>query len=180
MSRLKDKHLKEVVPAMMEQFGFKNIMQVPKVTKIVVNMGVGDAILDPKLLDAAVNDLALITGQRPLVTKAKKSIASFKIREGMSIGCKVTLRGETMYSFLDKLINAVLPRVRDFSGVSPKSFDGRGNYALGLKEQLIFPEIDYDKVVKIRGMDIIIVTSSDNDDQARALLAKMGMPFKES
>jgi len=180
MSRLKDKHSKEIIPAMMEQFGFKNVMQVPKVTKIVVNMGVGDAILDPKLLDAAVNDLALITGQRPLVTKAKKSIASFKIREGMSIGCKVTLRGETMYSFLDKLINAVLPRVRDFSGVSPKSFDGRGNYALGLKEQLIFPEIDYDKVVKTRGMDIIIVTSSDNDDQARALLAKMGMPFRES
>jgi len=180
MSRLKDKYSKEVVPAMMEQFGFKNVMQVPRVTKIVVNMGVGDAVQDPKLLDAAVSDLALITGQRPLVTKAKKSIASFKIREGMSIGCKVTLRGETMYNFLDKLVSASLPRVRDFGGVSAKSFDGRGNFALGLKEQLIFPEIDYDKVVKTRGMDIIIVTDSDDDDQARALLAKMGMPFREN
>ncbi|MDD3925338.1 MAG: 50S ribosomal protein L5 [bacterium] len=180
MSRLKDKYSKDVVPAMMEQFGFKNVMQVPRVTKIVINMGVGDAVQDPKLMDAAVNDLALITGQRPLVTKAKKSIASFKIREGMSVGCKVTLRGETMYNFLDKLVNAALPRVRDFSGVSAKSFDGRGNFALGLKEQLIFPEIDYDKVVKTRGMDIIIVTDSDDDDQARALLAKMGMPFREN
>ncbi|MCL6518629.1 MAG: 50S ribosomal protein L5 [Armatimonadetes bacterium] len=179
MARLKEYYKKEVVPAMMKQFGYKNIMEVPRIEKIVINMGVGQAVQEPKLLDGAVQDLSLITGQRPVVTKAKKSIANFKIRAGMRIGAKVTLRGDRMYEFLDRLLNVVLPRVRDFGGVSPDSFDGRGNFALGLKEQLVFPEIDYDKVDKVRGMDIIIVTTAKTDEEARALLKLMGMPFRE-
>jgi len=177
MARLKDKFLNEVAPAMMEKFGYKNVMQIPKVEKVVINMGVGEAVANPKVLDAAVNDLMMIVGQRPIVTRAKKSIAAFKIREGMAIGTKVTLRGERMYQFLDKLLNVALPRVRDFRGVNPSSFDGRGNYTLGIKEQLIFPEIDYDKIDKIRGMDIIIVTTAKSDEEARELLRLMGMPF---
>ncbi len=177
MARLKDKFLKEVAPALMEKFGYKNVMEIPKIEKVVVNMGVGEAVGNPKALDAAVNDLMTIVGQRPVVTRAKKSIAAFKIREGMAIGTKVTLRGERMYQFLDKLFNVALPRVRDFRGVSPKAFDGRGNYTLGIKEQLIFPEIDYDKVDKIRGMDIIVVTTAKSDEEARELLKLMGMPF---
>jgi large subunit ribosomal protein L5 len=177
MARLKDKFLNEVAPAMMEKFGYKNVMEIPKVEKVVVNMGVGEAVANPKVLDAAVNDLMMIVGQRPIVTRAKKSIAAFKIRTGMPIGTKVTLRGERMYQFLDKLLNVALPRVRDFRGVSPSSFDGRGNYTLGIKEQLIFPEIEYDKIDKIRGMDIIIVTTAKSDEEARELLKLMGMPF---
>lgn len=177
MARLKDKFAQEVAPALMEKFGYKNVMEIPKVEKVVVNMGVGEAVGNPKALDAAVGDLTAIVGQRPVVTRAKKSIAAFKIREGMAIGTKVTLRGERMYQFLDKLFNVALPRVRDFRGVSPKAFDGRGNYTLGVKEQLIFPEIDYDKVDKIRGMDIIIVTTAKSDEEARELLRLMGMPF---
>jgi len=177
MARLKDKYLKEVVPAMMEKFGYSNIMEIPKIEKVVVNMGVGEAVGNPKVLDAAVNDLTTIVGQRPVVTRAKKSIAAFKIREGMPIGTKVTLRGERMFQFLDKLLNVALPRVRDFRGVNPRSFDGRGNYTMGIKEQLIFPEIEYDKVDKIRGMDIIIVTTAKSDEEARELLKLMGMPF---
>lgn len=177
MARLKDKFLTEVAPAMMEKFGYKNVMEIPKVEKVVVNMGVGEAVGNPKVLDAAVNDLMTIVGQRPVVTRAKKSIAAFKIREGMPIGTKVTLRGLRMYEFLDKLLNVALPRVRDFRGVSPRSFDGRGNYTMGIKEQLIFPEIEYDKVDKIRGMDIIIVTTAKTDEEARELLKLMGMPF---
>jgi 50S ribosomal protein L5 len=160
-----------------EQFGYTTVMQVPKIDKIVVNMGVGDSISNSKLLDAAVEDLTQITGQKPLVTKAKKSIAVFKLREGMSIGAKVTLRGERMYEFYDKLISIALPRVRDFRGVNPNSFDGRGNYTIGVKEQLIFPEINYDKVLKIRGMDIVIVTTAKTDEEGRALLSYLGMPF---
>ncbi|MDH7481860.1 MAG: 50S ribosomal protein L5 [Armatimonadota bacterium] len=179
MARLKEYYKKEVVPAMMKQFGYKNIMEVPRIEKIVINMGVGQAVQEPKLLDGAVQDLSLITGQRPVVTKAKKSIANFKIRAGMRIGAKVTLRGDRMYEFLDRLLNVVLPRVRDFGGVSPDSFDGRGNFALGLKEQLVFPEIDYDKIDRVRGMDIIIVTTAKTDEEARALLKLMGMPFRE-
>ena len=162
---------------MMEKFGYKNVMEIPKVEKVVVNMGVGEAVGNPKVLDSAVNDLMTIVGQRPVVTRAKKSIAAFKIRQGMAIGTKVTLRGERMYQFLDKLFNVALPRVRDFRGVSPKAFDGRGNYTMGIKEQLIFPEIDYDKVDKIRGMDIIVVTTAKSDEEARELLKLMGMPF---
>ena len=177
MVRLKEKFLQEVAPALMEKFGYKNVMEIPKIEKVVVNMGVGEAVGNPKALDAAVNDLMTIVGQRPVVTRAKKSIAAFKIREGMAIGTKVTLRGERMFQFLDKLFNVALPRVRDFRGVSPKAFDGRGNYTLGIKEQLIFPEIDYDKVDKIRGMDIIIVTTAKSDEEARELLKLMGMPF---
>jgi len=177
MARLKEKFLQEVAPAMMQKFGYKNVMEIPKVEKVIVNMGVGDAVANPKVLDAAVNDLMAIAGQRPVITRAKKSIAAFKIRQGMAIGTKVTLRGERMYQFLDKLINVALPRVRDFRGVSPKAFDGRGNYTMGVKEQLIFPEIDYDKVDKIRGMDIIIVTTARTDEEARELLRLMGMPF---
>lgn len=177
MARLKDKFASEVAPALMEKFGYKNVMEIPKIEKVVVNMGVGEAVGNPKVLDAAVNDLTTIVGQRPVVTKAKKSIAAFKIREGMPIGTKVTLRGERMYHFLDKLFNVALPRVRDFRGVNPQSFDGRGNYTLGVKEQLIFPEIEYDKVDKIRGMDIIIVTTAKSDEEARELLRLMGMPF---
>lgn len=177
-SRLKDKYQKEVVPALMEQFQYSNVMEVPKVDKIVINMGVGEAKENKKLLDSAVNELGLITGQKPIVTQARKSIANFKLREGMSIGTKVTLRGEKMYDFLDKLMNISLPRVRDFRGVSPKSFDGRGNYALGIKEQLIFPEINYDDVENIRGLDIVIVTTAETDEEGKAFLQLMGMPFR--
>lgn len=177
MARLKEKYLNEVAPAMMTKFGYKNVMEIPRVEKVIVNMGVGEAVANPKVLDAAVNDLMMIVGQRPVVTRAKKSIAAFKIRQGMAIGTKVTLRGERMYQFLDKLLNVALPRVRDFRGVSPKSFDGRGNYTMGIKEQLIFPEIDYDKVDKVRGMDIIVVTTANTDEEARELLKLMGMPF---
>ncbi|QDR78821.1 50S ribosomal protein L5 [Sporomusa termitida] len=176
-TRLKEKYINEVTKAMMEKFGYKNVMEIPKVEKVVINMGVGEAVGNPKVLDAAVGDMTMISGQKPVITKAKKSIAAFKIREGMPIGAKVTMRGERMYQFLDKLFNISLPRVRDFRGISPKSFDGRGNYTLGIKEQLIFPEIDYDKVDKIRGMDIIIVTTAKTDEEARELLRLMGMPF---
>ncbi len=177
-SRLKEKYKNEVVPALMEQFQYSNVMEVPKVEKIILNMGVGEAKDNQKLLDSAVNELSIITGQKPIVTKARKSIANFKLREGMNIGAKVTLRGEKMYDFLDKLVNISLPRVRDFRGISPKSFDGRGNYALGIKEQLIFPEINYDDVEHIRGLDIIIVTTAETDEEGKAFLQLMGMPFK--
>jgi large subunit ribosomal protein L5 len=176
-TRLKEKYINEVTQAMMEKFGYKNVMEIPKVEKVVINMGVGEAVGNPKILDAAVGDMTLIAGQKPIITRAKKSIAAFKIREGMPIGAKVTMRGERMYQFLDKLFNISLPRVRDFRGVNPRSFDGRGNYTMGVKEQLIFPEIDYDKVDKIRGMDIIIVTTAKTDEEARELLRLMGMPF---
>ncbi|WP_027365220.1 50S ribosomal protein L5 [Desulfotruncus alcoholivorax] len=178
MPRLKEKHNNEIVKAMMDKFGYKNVMQVPRLEKVVINMGVGEAIQNSKAVDAAVNDLMIITGQRPVVTKAKKSIAAFKLRQGMTIGCKVTLRGDRMYEFVDRLVNIALPRVRDFRGVSPKSFDGRGNYSLGIREQLIFPEIDYDKIDKVRGMDIIFVTTARTDEEARELLRLMGMPFR--
>lgn len=179
MSRLKEKYLNEVSPALMSKFGYKSVMQLPKVDKIVINMGVGDAVQNTKSLDVAVEELSIITGQKPVVTKAKKSIAGFRLREGMPIGAKVTLRGERMYEFLDKLIAISLPRVRDFRGVSKKAFDGRGNYTLGVKEQLIFPEIDYDKVSKVRGMDIVIVTTANSDEEARELLTQFGMPFQK-
>ncbi|PZX03605.1 LSU ribosomal protein L5P [Psychrobacillus insolitus] len=179
MNRLKEKYLKEVSPALMSKFEYKSVMQVPNVDKIVINMGVGDAVQNTKALDAAVEELQIITGQKPVVTKAKKSIATFRLREGMPIGAKVTLRGERMYDFLDKLISISLPRVRDFRGVSNKAFDGRGNYTLGVKEQLIFPEIDYDKVSKVRGMDIVIVTTANSDEEARELLTQFGMPFQK-
>lgn len=169
MLRLKEKYQNEIIPAMMEKFNYKSVMQVPKVEKIVVNMGLGEARENPKAIDSAIEDLSLITGQRPVVTKAKKSIAAFKLREGMNVGIKVTLRGARMYAFLDKLVNIVLPRIRDFHGVSPNSFDGRGNYALGIKEQIIFPEIDYDKIDKVRGMDVIIVTTAKTDEEAKEL-----------
>ncbi|HHW39838.1 MAG TPA: 50S ribosomal protein L5 [Syntrophomonadaceae bacterium] len=177
---LKERYRQEIVPQMMKKFNYKNVMEVPRLEKIVINMGVGEAIQNPKALEAAVNDLTQITGQRPVVTKARKSIAAFKLRSGMKIGCKVTLRGDRMYDFLDKLVNVVLPRVRDFRGVSPRSFDGRGNYTLGLREQVIFPEIDYDKIDKVRGMDITIVTTAKNDEEARELLRYVGMPFREA
>lgn len=176
-SALKERYLKEIVPAMRERFQYKNPMQVPKMVKIVVNMGVGDSVGNPKVLDAAVNDLATLSGQKPLVTKAKKSIASFKIREGMPIGAKVTLRGQRMYDFLEKLFYMSLPRVRDFRGLSTRGFDGRGSYTLGVKEQIIFPEIDYDKVDKLRGMDITLVTSASTDEEAKMLLTLLGMPL---
>jgi large subunit ribosomal protein L5 len=179
MNRLKEIYKDEIAPALFEELGLENVMQVPKIEKVVVNIGVGAALDNPKALDEAVRDLTTITGQRPVVTKAKKSIANFKLREGRIIGTKVTLRGDRMWSFLDRLINVALPRVRDFRGISPDSFDGRGNYTLGLQEQLIFPEINYDDVETIRGMEITIVTTADNDDQARALLTKFGMPFKK-
>ncbi len=178
MPRLKDIYINDVVPAMMKKFGYKNIMQVPKLEKIVINMGLGDTKDNPKSLDAAVADLAVISGQKPVVTKAKKSVANFKVREGMKIGAKVTLRGNRMYEFADRLMSIVLPRVRDFRGVSPTSFDGRGNFALGLKEQLVFPEIVYDNVDKVRGMDIVFVTTAKSDEEARELLALLGMPFR--
>jgi large subunit ribosomal protein L5 len=179
MNRLKEKYLNEIVPSLMEKFNYKSVMQVPKVEKIVINMGVGDAVQNAKNLDTAVEELTLITGQKPVVTRAKKSIAGFRLREGMPIGCKVTLRGERMYDFLDKLVSVSLPRVRDFRGVSKNAFDGRGNYTLGIKEQLIFPEIDYDKVSKVRGMDIVIVTTANTDEESRELLTQLGMPFKK-
>jgi len=177
---LKDKYRKEVVPALMEIFKYKNVMEVPKIEKIVINMGVGEATQNPKALDAAVEDLTLISGQKPIIRRAKKSIAGFKLRQGMPIGCKVTLRGDRMWEFADRLINIALPRVRDFKGVSPNAFDGRGNYALGIREQLIFPEIDYDKVDKIRGMDVIFVTTAKTDEEARELLRLLGMPFRQT
>ena len=176
-SRLKEMYQNEIVPALTKKFGYKNVMQVPKLDKIVVNMGVGEAKENAKLLESAMKDLEIITGQKPIMTTAKKSIANFKIREGMKIGCKVTLRGDRMYEFLDRLVNLSLPRVRDFRGVNPNSFDGRGNYALGIREQLIFPEIEYDKIDKTRGMDIIIVTTARTDEEARELLAQFNMPF---
>jgi len=178
MSRLHDIYTAEIVPAMIKKFGYKNIMEVPKLDKIVVNMGVGEAKENAKVLDAAVGDMEKITGQKAVITKAKKSVANFKIREGMPIGCKVTLRGNRMYEFADRLINIALPRVRDFRGVNANAFDGRGNYALGIKEQLIFPEIEYDKIDKLRGMNIVIVTTAQTDEEARELLKLMGMPFK--
>jgi large subunit ribosomal protein L5 len=178
VARLKDKYKNEVVPGMINKFGYKNVMQVPRLEKVVVNMGLGEAIQNSKIIDAAVDDIMTITGQRPVVTKAKRSIAAFKLREGMSVGAKVTLRGERMYEFVDKLFNIALPRVRDFRGISPKSFDGRGNYSMGIKEQLIFPEIVYDKIDKVRGMDIVFVTTAKTDEEARELLRLMGMPFR--
>ncbi|HBH11901.1 MAG: 50S ribosomal protein L5 [Clostridiales bacterium 38_11] len=175
--RLKEKYINEVVPALMDKFGYDNVMQAPKIEKVVLNMGVGEARDNPKALESAVSEMITISGQKPVITKAKKSVSNFKLREGMSVGCKVTLRGTKMYFFLDKLMNIALPRVRDFRGVQNKSFDGRGNFALGIKEQLIFPEIDYDKVDKIRGMDVIITTTANTDEEARELLKLMGMPF---
>ena len=179
MSRLKDTYNNEIVDALMKKFGYKNIMQVPKLDKIVIYMGVGEAKDNAKVLDAAVKDLETISGQKAVLTRAKKSVANFKIREGLAIGCKVTLRGEKMYEFLDRLVNLSLPRVRDFRGVNPNSFDGRGNYALGIKEQIIFPEIEYDKVDRVRGMDIIFVTTANTDEEARELLTLFNMPFKK-
>jgi len=180
MNRLKEKYFNEVIPSLQAKFKYKNPMQVPKLEKIVINMGVGEAKENPKAIDAAVNDLSIITGQKPVVTKAKKSVAAFKVRQGMSIGCKVTLRGQRMYEFADKLFNVALPRVRDFRGVPVNSFDGRGNYTLGIKEQLIFPEIVYDQVDKVRGMDITFVTTAKSDEEAKELLSQLGMPFSHS
>jgi large subunit ribosomal protein L5 len=177
LSRLKEQYQNEIIDAMIKKFGYKNIMEVPKLDKVVINMGVGEAKDNAKLLDAAIADMEKITGQKAVVCKAKKSVANFKIREGMPIGCKVTLRGEKMYEFVDRLVNLALPRVRDFRGVNPNAFDGRGNYALGIKEQLIFPEIEYDKVDKVRGMDIIFVTTANTDEEARELLTQFNMPF---
>jgi len=179
VSRLKDLYNEQIKQNLHDKFNYGNVMEIPKLEKIVINIGVGEAVQNSKALDAAVSDLATITGQQPIVTHAKKSIANFKIRENMALGCKVTLRGEKMYEFLDKLINIAIPRVRDFRGVSATSFDGRGNYSMGIKEQLIFPEIDYDKIDKVRGMDIIIVTTAKTDEEARALLDAFGMPFKK-
>ena len=179
VSRLKEKYQQEVVPALRKEFNYKNPMQVPGVHKVVVNIGMGEVIQNAKAMDAAVSDLATITGQRPVITRAKRSVAAFKLREGMQIGCMVTLRGDHMYQFLDKLVNVALPRLRDFQGVSPEAFDGRGNYTLGLREQLVFPEIDYDKVDKVRGMEVSIVTTARTDEEGRRLLKLMGMPFKK-
>lgn len=178
MARLKEYYRKEVVPALIQKFGYKNPMEVPRLEKIVINMGLGEAIQNAKVLDIASQELASITGQKPIITKAKKSISTFKLRKGMSIGCCVTLRRDRMYEFFDRLVNFSLPRVRDFRGISPRSFDGRGNFAMGIKEQIIFPEIDYDKVDKIRGMNIVIVTTAKTDDEARELLRLLGMPFR--
>lgn len=179
MNRLKERYIKEIVPSLKEKMGYKTVMQVPKLEKIVINIGAGDASHNSKLLDACVNDLIAITGQKPVITKAHKSIAGFKIREGQNIGCKVTLRGENMYNFLDKLIAVALPRVRDFRGLSPKAFDGRGNYTIGIKEQLVFPEIEFDDVVKVRGMDIVLVTTAKTNEEAYALLEELGIPFRK-
>ena len=179
MNRLQEKYQNSVRAELQQKFGYKSSMQIPKIEKIVINMGCGDAVANSKVLDDAVEDLTIIAGQKPVVTKAKKSIANFKLREGMPIGCKVTLRGERMYEFLDKLVSVALPRVRDFHGVNPNAFDGRGNYTLGVKEQLIFPEINFDKVKKVRGMDIVVVTTAETDEEGRTLLALMGMPFKK-
>ncbi len=180
MTRLKEMYQNTIMDNMMKKFGYKNVMQVPKLDKIVINMGVGEAKENPKALESAVKDMEIISGQKPVITKAKKSIANFKIREGLAIGCKVTLRGDKMYEFADRLINLALPRVRDFRGVNANAFDGRGNYALGIKEQLIFPEIEYDKVDKVRGMDIIFVTTANTDEEARELLVQFGMPFAKN
>ncbi len=177
MSRLKEKYTQDIMPQMMKRFGYKNVMQVPKIDKVVINMGLGEAIQNVKILESAEKELAAISGQKPVITKARKAIANFKLRQGMPIGCKVTLRQERMYEFLDRLLNLALPRIRDFKGVSPKAFDGRGNYALGIREQIIFPEIDYDKIDKIKGMNIVITTTAKNDEEAKALLQFMGMPF---
>ncbi|WP_206830595.1 50S ribosomal protein L5 [Alicyclobacillus fructus] len=179
MARLLEKYRNQVVPALMKQFNYKNPLEVPRLEKIVINMGLGEATQNPKVIDAAVEDLRAISGQQPVVTRAKKSIAGFRLRQGMPIGVKVTLRGERMYHFLDKLMNLALPRVRDFRGVSPRSFDGRGNYTLGLREQLIFPEIDYDKIDKVRGLEVVVVTTAKTDEEARALLTELGMPFRQ-
>ena len=179
MNRLKEKFVSEITPSLMDKFNYSSVMEVPKVEKIVINMGVGDAVSNAKNLDKAVEELALISGQKPVITKAKKSIAGFRLREGMPIGAKVTLRGERMYEFLDKLVSVSLPRVRDFHGVSKKSFDGRGNFTLGVKEQLIFPEVDYDLVDKVRGMDIVVVTTAKTDEESRELLTQLGMPFQK-
>jgi len=179
MNRLKEKYTKEIIPSLKEKFGYKSVMQVPKLEKIVINIGAGDASHNSKALEACMNDLEVITGQRPVVTKAHKSIAGFKIREGQKVGCKVTLRGEQMYNFLDKLIAVAIPRVRDFRGLSPKAFDGRGNYTIGIKEQLIFPEIEFDNVVKVRGMDIVLVTTAKSNEEAHALLVELGVPFRK-
>ncbi|MDD2221190.1 MAG: 50S ribosomal protein L5 [Clostridia bacterium] len=179
MARLRDAYINEIRPQLKEKFAYDNVMQIPKLEKVVINMGLGEAIQNPKALDAAVADLTAITGQKPIITKAKKSIAAFKLRQGMNIGCKVTLRGERMYEFVDKLISASIPRIRDFKGVSAKAFDGRGNYTLGLKEQLIFPEIQYDKIDKLRGMEVAFVTSAQTDEECRELLLLMGMPFED-
>jgi large subunit ribosomal protein L5 len=180
MPRLQDRYRSDVVPALMKQFNYKNVMQVPRLDKVVINMGVGTAVQDPKSLDGAVRDLTAIAGQRPVVTRAKKSIAAFKIREGMRIGCMVTLRGPRMWYFLDKLFNVTMPRIRDFGGMNPNSFDGHGNFAVGLKEQLVFPEIDYDTIDRIRGMDIVIGTTARTDEEARELLRALGLPFRTS
>ena len=177
MDRLQEKYVNEVVPALTEKFGYKNVMQLPKIEKIIINMSVGESVGNPKALDSAVADLALITGQKPILTRAKKSLAAWKLRQGMPIGAKVTLRGTRMYQFLNKFMNVALPRVRDFRGISSKSFDGRGNYATGLKEQLIFPEIEYDRIDKLRGMNIVVVTTAKTDEEARELLKLLGMPF---
>ena len=179
MNRLEEKYKNEVVPSLKEKYNYKTILEVPKLEKIVINMGVGDATTNSKLLDAAVSDLTLIAGQKPVVTKAKKSIAGFHVREGQSIGCKVTLRGDAMYNFMDKLISIALPRVRDFRGISSKAFDGRGNYTLGIKEQLIFSEIEYDNIVKVRGMDIVFVTTAKSNEESYDLLSELGMPFRK-
>jgi large subunit ribosomal protein L5 len=179
MNRMKERYQKDIVPVLMKEFSLDNVMQVPRVSKVTVNIGMGEARENPKALDAAVSDITQITGQKPIVTKAKKAIANFKLREGMLNGIKVTLRSEKMWAFLDRLMNIVLPRVRDFRGISPNSFDGRGNYSLGLREQLIFPEIEYDKIDKIRGLEITIVTTAPNDEQARRLLQLLGMPFRK-
>lgn len=179
MNRLKERYSKEIAPSLMEKFGYTSVMQVPKIEKIVINMGVGEAVANTKSLEKAVEELTLISGQKPVITHAKKSIAAFRLREGMAIGTKVTLRGERMYDFLDKLVTVSLPRVRDFRGISKRSFDGRGNYTLGVKEQLIFPEVDYDRVDKVRGMDIVIVTTANTDEESRELLTQVGMPFQK-
>ena len=179
MNRLKEKYLNEIVPSLTKKHNYKSVMEVPKLEKIVINMGVGDATSNSKLLEAAVHDLELISGQKPVITKARKSIAGFKVREGHKIGCKVTLRGEKMYTFLDKLISISLPRVRDFRGLSPKSFDGRGNYTIGIKEQIIFPEINFDEVEKVRGMDVVLVTTAKTNEEAFDLLKELGVPFRK-
>ena len=179
MNRLREKYKKDIIPSLTKKHGYNTVMEVPKLVKIVINMGVGDAAQNSKMLEAAVKDLTVIAGQKPVIRKAKKSIAGFKIREGQSIGCKVTLRGEAMYNFMDKLVSIALPRVRDFRGVSPRAFDGRGNYTLGIKEQLIFSEIDYDSVVKVRGMDIVFVTTAKTNEEAYDLLSELGMPFRK-
>jgi large subunit ribosomal protein L5 len=178
MPRLKDRYRNEIVPALMKELNYKNIMQVPRLEKVVINMGVGTAVQDAKTLDAAVRDMTAISGQKPVITRAKRSIAAFKIREGMRIGCKVTLRGDRMWHFVDKLFNVAMPRIRDFGGINPNAFDGHGNFAVGLKEQLVFPEIDYDNIDRIRGMDIIITTTAQTDQEARALLKALGVPFR--